>query len=249
MRSVKKLKNVLVPLVAVLIFMGACEKQSGNPYLTEEYTNRHNNENVLNLTESSEIPTMDTVMQRDIVSGNVMNNVFEGLYRQGKDGEIVLGMAAEEPVITEDGLTYTFKIKEEAVWSNGEPVTAHDFVFAWRRLVDPETKGVGSHLIQDIVKNANAIISGELDSNELGATALDDKTLQVELTKPFTYFSNLLTLPVFFPQKEEYVMEMGYEYARSSETLLYNGPFVLKEWDGTGLSWVYEKNEQYWELI
>lgn len=247
MRSVKKLKNVLVPLVAVLIFMGACEKQSGNPYLTEEYTNRHNNENVLNLTESSEIPTMDTVMQRDIVSGNVMNNVFEGLYRQGKDGEIVLGMAAEEPVITEDGLTYTFKIKEEAVWSNGEPVTAHDFVFAWRRLVDPETKGVGSHLIQDIVKNANAIISGELDSNELGATALDDKTLQVELTKPFTYFSNLLTLPVFFPQKEEYVIEMGYEYARSSETLLYNGPFVLKEWDGTGLSWVYEKNEQYWD--
>lgn len=247
MKSVKKLKNVLVPLVAVLIFMGACEKQSGNPYLTEEYTNRHNNENVLNLTESSEIPTMDTVMQRDIVSGNVMNNVFEGLYRQGKDGEIVLGMAAEEPVITEDGLTYTFKIKEEAVWSNGEPVTAHDFVFAWRRLVDPETKGVGSHLIQDIVKNANAIISGELDSNELGATALDDKTLQVELTKPFTYFSNMLTLPVFFPQKEEYVMEMGYEYARSSETLLYNGPFVLKEWDGTGLSWVYEKNEQYWD--
>src|SRR5690606_7298345 len=97
------------------------------------------------------------------------------------------------------------------------------------------------------VKNANAIISGELDSNELGATALDDKTLQVELTKPFTYFSNLLTLPVFFPQKEEYVMEMRYEYARSSETLLYNGPFVLKEWDGTGLSWVYEKNEQYWD--
>lgn len=247
MRSVKKLKNVLVPLVAVLIFMGACEKQSGNPYLTEEYTNRHNNENVLNLTESSEIPTMDTVMQRDIVSGNVMNNVFEGLYRQGKDGEIVLGMAAEEPAISDDGLTYTFKIKEDAVWSNGDPVTAHDFVFAWRRLVDPETKGVGSHLIQDIVKNANAIISGELDSNELGATALDDKTLQVELTKPFTYFSNLLTLPVFFPQKEEFVIEMGYKYAKSSETLLYNGPFVLKEWDGTGLSWVYEKNEQYWD--
>lgn len=241
------MKNIFVPLLAVLLFMGACEKQSGNPYLTEEYTNRHNNENVLNLTESSEIPTMDTVMQRDIVSGNVMNNVFEGLYRQGKDGEIVLGMAAEEPAISKDGLTYTFKIKEEAVWSNGEPVTAHDFVYAWRRLVDPETNGVGSHLIQDIVKNATAVISGELNPSELGAVALDDKTLQVELTKPFTYFSNLLTLPVFFPQKEEFVAEMGYEYAKSSETLIYNGPFVLKEWDGTGLSWVYEKNEHYWD--
>lgn len=234
-------------LLAAVFFLGACQKEAGNPYLTEEYTERQSNQTVLNLTETSEIPTMDSVMQRDIVSGNVMNNVFEGLYRQGEEGEIVPGIVAEEPIVSEDGLTYTFKLKENAFWSNGDPVTAHDFVFAWRRLVDPETKALGTHLIEDIIQNATDILRGELNPAELGASAIDDKTLEVKLTKPITYFNNLLTLPVFFPQNEQFVTEMGYDYATSSETLLYNGPFALKEWDGTGLSWIYEKNEQYWD--
>lgn len=234
-------------LLAALFLLGACQKEAGNPYLTEEYTERQSNEAVLNLTETSEIPTMDSVMQRDIVSGNVMNNVFEGLYRQGEDGEIVPGVIAGEPKISEDNLTYTFKLNEDAVWSNGDPVTAQDFVFAWRRLVDPETEAMGTHLIKDIVQNASEILAGELDPTELGVEAINNQTLEVQLTKPITYFSNLLTLPVYFPQNEQFVTEMGYDYATSSETLLYNGPFVLKEWDGTGLSWVYEKNEQYWD--
>ena len=247
MKRKKHTKKLVGAILGAIFFLGACQKEAGNPYLTEEYTERQNNQTVLNLTETSEIPTMDSVKQRDIVSGNVMNNVFEGLYRQGEEGEIVSGMAAEEPTISEDGLTYTFKIKENAFWSNGEPVTAHDFVFAWRRLVNPETKALGTHLIKDIVQNASGILAGELEPVDLGATALDNKTLEVQLTKPITYFKNLLTLPVYFPQNEQFFNEMGYDYATSSETLLYNGPFTLKEWDGTGLSWIYEKNEQYWD--
>ncbi|MBM6613449.1 peptide ABC transporter substrate-binding protein [Desemzia sp. RIT804] len=240
-------KKLIGTLLAAIFFLGACQKETGNPYLTEEYTEKQNNQNILNLTETSEIPTMDSVRQRDMVSGNVMNNVFEGLYRQAEDGEIVLGMAADEPAISEDGLTYSFKLKENAIWSNGDPVTAQDFVFAWRRLVDPETKALGTHLIEDIVQNASEILAGEIKPTELGVAALDDKTLEIQLVKPITYFSNLLTLPVFFPQNEQFVTEMGYDYATSSETLLYNGPFTLKEWDGTGLSWIYQKNEQYWD--
>lgn len=234
-------------LLTTLFFLGACQNEAGNPYLTEEYTERQSSQNVLNLTETSEIPTMDSVLQRDMVSGNVMNNVFEGLYRQAEEGKIVLGMASEEPIVSEDGLTYTFTIRENALWSNGDPVTAKDFVFSWRRLVDPETNALGTHLIEDIVQNASEILAGELNPEELGVTALDDKTLEVQLVKPITYFSNLLTLPVFFPQNEQFVTEMGYDYATSSETLLYNGPFTLTEWDGTGLSWIYQKNEQYWD--
>src|SRR5699024_2096164 len=85
---------------------------------------------VLNLIESAELPTMDSVLATDAASFNVMNNVNEGLYRQGPDNKLVLGMAAEEPEVSEDNLTYTFKIREDANWSNGDPVTANDFVFA-----------------------------------------------------------------------------------------------------------------------
>lgn len=248
MNQKKLTKNTFAFLFIALLFLAACQKKTGNPYLTEEYiTERETAQNVLNLTETSEIPTMDTVKQRDRISANVMNNVFEGLYRQSESGELVLGMAAEEPVVSSDGLTYTFLIKEDAVWSNGDPVTAHDFVFSWRRLVDPETTALGSHLIADVVQNAGEIIQGEKSVTELGVEAVDDKTLQVTLARPVTYFKNLLTLPVFFPQNEAFVQEMDENYATSSGALLYNGPFVLGEWDNTGLSWVYQKNDTYWD--
>lgn len=235
-------------LFMALFILTACQNKTGNPYLTKEYlSERETAKNVLNLTETSEIPTMDTVKQRDRISSNVMNNVFEGLYRQGDDGALLLGMAAEEPEVSSDGLTYLFSIKEDAVWSDGTPVTAHDFVFAWQRLVDPQTKALGSHLIDGVVQNASEILQGEKNVTELGAIALEDKVLEVTLTRPITYFKNLLALPGFFPQNEQFVKKMGTNYATSNETLLYNGPFVLSEWDGFGLSWVYQRNKKYWD--
>ncbi|EDP68277.1 oligopeptide ABC transporter, oligopeptide-binding protein [Carnobacterium sp. AT7] len=202
---------------------------------------------VLNLVESAELPTMDSALATDAVSFNVMNNVNEGLYRQGPDGELVLGMAAEEPKVSEDGLTYTFKIREDAVWSNGDPVTANDFVFSWRRLVNPETAAEYSYMIDGVVKNATAILTGEMAPTELGITATDDKTLEIQLEKAVPYFESLTTLSMFFPQNEAYVTEQGDAYASDSDHVLYNGPFVLDEWDGTGLSWVMNKNEDYWD--
>ena len=145
----------------------------------------------LNLVESAELPTMDSVLATDAVSFNVMNNVNEGLYRQGPDGELVLGMAAEEPEISEDGLTYTFKIREDAVWSNDEPVTANDFVFAWTRLTTPETAAEYSYMIDGVVLNATAVLQGEMDPSELGVTAIDDKTFEVQLEKAVPYFESL----------------------------------------------------------
>lgn len=235
-------------LFIAVLFLTACQEETGNPYLTDEYlSERETGKNVLNLTETSEIPTMDTVKQRDRISSNVMNNVFEGLYRQGEGGELLLGMAAEEPEISNDGLTYTFLIKEDVVWSDGTPVTAHDFVFAWRRLVNPETEALGSHLINDVIQNASEILQGEKNVTELGVKALEEKVLEVTLVRAIPYFKNVLTLPVFFPQNEQFVTEMGTDYATSSGTLLYNGPFVLSEWDGFGLSWVYQRNAKYWD--
>lgn len=204
-------------------------------------------EQVLNLIESGEIPTMDSVLNTDVVGGNVMNNVFEGLYRQGLDGKLVLGMAEAEPETSEDNLTYTFKIREDANWSNGDPVTANDFVYAWQRLADPDEAASYNYMIQDIVENATEIINGEMEPSELGVTAVDDKTLEIKLVRAVPYFKDLLTLPMYYPQNQAYVEELGDKFASNSDNLIYNGPFTLTEWDGTGLSWVYQKNEDYWD--
>lgn len=204
-------------------------------------------EQVLHVVESAEIPTMDSALTTDAVSFNVLNNVNEGLYRQGQDNDLVLGMAAEEPEISEDGLTYTFKIREDAEWSNGDPVTANDFVYSWTRLADPATAAEYSYMIDGVVKNATAILAGEMEPSELGVSATDDKTLVVELEKPVPYFESLLTLAMYLPQNEEYVTEHEGDYATNSDTLLYNGPFELTEWDGTGLTWSLVKNESYWD--
>ncbi|WP_208559179.1 peptide ABC transporter substrate-binding protein [Marinilactibacillus kalidii] len=204
-------------------------------------------EQVLNLLESAEIPSMDSSNSTDAVSNIVLNNVNEGLYRQGPDNDLQLAMAAEEPTVSEDGLTYTFKIREDAVWSNGEPVTANDFVYAWKRLVTPETAAEYAYMMDGIVKNASQVITGEMDPSELGVSAEDDQTFVVELDKQVPYFKDLLSLSMFFPLNEEYVTEKGSEYATNSDSMLYNGPFELTDWDGTGLSWSMVKSENYWD--
>ncbi|WP_407372447.1 peptide ABC transporter substrate-binding protein [Carnobacterium sp.] len=239
----KKYLQLMGLSLASVSLLAAC---GGNKEESTTNTNG-NDKQELNLIESAELPTMDSVLATDAVSFNVMNNVNEGLYRQGPEGELVLGMAAEEPEISEDGLTYTFKIREDAVWSNGDPVTASDFVFAWTRLVTPETAAEYSYMIDGVVANATAILQGEMEPSELGVTAVDDKTLEIQLEKAVPYFESLTTLSMFFPQNEAYVTEQGDAYASNSDHVLYNGPFVLDEWDGTGLSWVLNKNEDYWD--
>ena len=246
-------RNKLVSLLGLTatsaLVLAACGGGSdGDTASTESSTaGSSSEEQVLNIIESAELPNMDSAKSTDVVSGTVLNNVNEGLYRQNPDNELELAMAAEEPEVSEDGLTYTFKIREDAVWSNGDPVTADDFIYAWARLATPETAAEYSYMIDGVVKNASAILTGEMEPSELGATAVDDKTLEVQLEKAVPYFKDLLTLPMFLPQNEAFVTEQGDKYATNSDTVLYNGPFVLDEWDGTGLSWVMNKNEDYWD--
>src|SRR5699024_1439685 len=95
--------------------------------------------------------------------------------------------------------------------------------------------------------NAGAILKGDMEPDELGAKALDDKTLEVQLETPVPYFKDLLVLSMFLPQHEDFVNEMGNKYASNSDSLLYNGPFTMTNWDGTGLSWSLEKNDTYWD--
>ncbi|WP_277630977.1 peptide ABC transporter substrate-binding protein [Atopococcus tabaci] len=247
----KAKSSLLYLLLGSTFALAACGGGSDDAGVTQSDTSSGtgapSGEQVLNLVESAEIPTMDSTQATDTVAFTVLTNVNEGLYRQTLDGSLELGMAAEEPTVSEDGLTYTFKIREDANWSNGDPVTAHDFVYAWQKLVDPATAAPYSYMMEGVIANAAEIIAGEKSPEELGVKALDDKTLEVQLATAVPYFKDLTTLAMYFPQNEAFVEEQGDEYALSSEDLVYNGPFVLEDWDAAGTSWTYTKNEDYWD--
>lgn len=230
-------------------FLAACSGGSGGSNdSSSEDTKQEEVPQVLNLIETAEIPTMDSVKGTDAVAFNVMNNVFEGLMRLGQDNEPVLGVAAEEPTVSEDGTVYTWKLREDAKWSDGSQVTAEDFVFAWRRAVDPEVGSeYGPYMMSGVIKNADKVAAGELPLEELGVKAIDETTLEVTLERPVPYYISLMTFPTFYPQKEAFVAEKGDQYASNSDNLLYNGPFTLNEWDGTGTTWKMVKNDNYWD--
>lgn len=207
----------------------------------------------LKALELQAIPSMDTVMAQDTVSFTTMNNVMEGLYRLDSNQEVVGGMAEGEPEVSEDGTVYTFKLRD-AKWSNGDPVTASDFVFAWQRAIDPENASpYGPYMMDGKIKGAAEISAAgaakkEYDLNTLGVKAIDEKTLEVTLERPIPFFKSLMSFPTFYPQNQKFVEEQGDNYAKTAENLIYNGPFVLSNWDGsTASSWTYSKNAEYWD--
>lgn len=182
----------------------------------------------------------------DGLSETILQNLYEGLFKLDADDNIVEGIVDTYDV-SEDGSTYTFHLKE-AVWSNDEPVTADDFVYAWKRNMHPETFSPHAYLMGP-VKNAAPIqdpdseLYGKVD--ELGVKAVDASTLEVQLDNTVPYFTELLAHPVFYPQNEKFVAEQGEQYALEPENLITNGPFVLDSWEHDQ-KWVLKKNAKYW---
>ncbi|MBU0904887.1 MAG: peptide ABC transporter substrate-binding protein [Firmicutes bacterium] len=254
----KKSKLVwLLSLMLVLsMFLAACggeeaDKEPATPSDKDDDTAGEEpaveEEQILNLIAGSEIPTMDSSLVTDSVGFDLLNNVAEGLYRLNQENVAVPAMAEAEPTISEDGLVYTFKIRD-AKWSNGDAVTAGDFEFAWKRAMNPDTASeYGPYMMAGVLKNATEISEGSVDFNELGVKALDEKTLEVTLEKPVPYFLSLMAFGTYLPLNEKFVTEQGDAYATNSDALISNGPFTLTEWDGTGSSWSLVKNDQYWD--
>ena len=243
----KKLSLLFLSLSTALVLAACGGGSSEETDSSSEAGGNGSGEQVLNLVETAEIPSMDSSQATDTVAFTVLTNVNEGLYRQTEDGSLELGMAEEEPTVSEDGLTYTFKIREDATWSNGDPVTANDFVYSWQKLVDPALAAPYSYMMDGVIANATEIIAGEVAPEELGVTAVDEKTLEVQLINALPYFKNLLSLAMFYPQNQAFVEEQGDQYALSSDALVYNGPFLLEDWQAAGLSWTYTKNPDYWD--
>ncbi|PFF01448.1 peptide ABC transporter substrate-binding protein [Bacillus thuringiensis] len=242
----KKIPLLLASTLTASMLLGACsyQKDDAKAKGKENTTSSSNGKQVLNLTELSEIPSMDASLASDSASSTALNNTMEGLYRIGKDQKRVPGIA-EDVQKLDDGKKYIFKLRKDAKWSNGEPVTAKDFVYSWKRAVNPDTKATYSYIMFDI-KNAEKIHKKELPADQLGVKAIDDYTLEVELDNPVPYFVDLTVYPVFYPLNENFVKAQGDKFGLEANTTLYNGPFVMSDWKHEQ-SFQFKKNPSYWD--
>lgn len=194
------------------------------------------------------VQSLDPQQATDGTSFEVIADYTDGLMQMDADGKAVPAIA-ESYELSEDGLTYTFHLREDAVWSNGEPVTAADFVFGWQRAVDPSVASEYAYMLSDIgqIKNAAEIIAGEKDKSELGVTAVDDHTLQVELNVPVSYFLSLMYFPTYYPVNQAFFESCGDTFATSPETTLSNGAFVLDTYEPAATTVHLTKNPDYYD--
>ncbi|BDZ29712.1 peptide ABC transporter substrate-binding protein [Lactiplantibacillus sp. WILCCON 0030] len=201
---------------------------------------------VLNWSENGQdLSTLDPSLAVDVISGTMINNSQEGLYRLGNNSKVTPGIATSTKV-SKDKKTYTFTLRKNAKWSNGDQVTANDFVYGWRRTVNPKTASQYAYLYSGI-KNADKITNGKAKASSLGIKADGKYKLTVTLEKPIQYFKLLMGFVVFFPQNQHAVEKYGKQYGTSSSKMVYNGPFKMTGWQGTNSTWTLVKNNQYWD--
>ncbi len=190
---------------------------------------------------STEPPQLNSSLSTDQVSGMVLGHVMEGLLRYDEHNRIVPGVA-ERWEIRRDGAT--FRLRGDARWSDGRPVTAHDFVFAWRLGLDPANASEYAFILYAI-RNGEAVNRGELPLEALGVRAVDDRTLEVEFERPIAYFDKLTIFSTYYPIRRDFYESTGGAYGADHDKLLYNGPFLIASWVH-GASLRMEKNPHYW---
>ncbi|MCZ0716961.1 peptide ABC transporter substrate-binding protein [Aerococcus kribbianus] len=236
-------KSKMIIGLATTLLLAAC---SGNSSGDSGSSNGNSSEGaVVNYVAPTEIATLDSSLVTDMNSANYLGHIQEGLYWENEENEVQPALAKDMPQVSEDGLTYTIKLRKDAKWSNGDPITAHDFVYAIQRLADPNTGAPYSYLLENFA-NAKAVLAGEADVDTLGVRALDDYTVEIKLDQATPYMLNLLAFPVLYPLNQDFVEEKGDAYGTSADNLLFSGPFVLENWDGTGLEWTLVKNPDYY---
>ncbi|MGG1661275.1 peptide ABC transporter substrate-binding protein [Brevibacillus sp. NRS-1366] len=209
---------------------------------TTQPTQEKSQEMVLNWNaDGGEPPTADPGLASDGTSFDVITACFEGLTRYGPDGKIA-NAAAESYSVSPDLLTYTFKLKKDMHWNNGEPVTAHDFEYAWKRNLDPETGAEYAYMLF-FIKGAEEFNTGKATRDQVGVKAVDDLTLEVRLNSPAPFFYELTAFPTLFPLHQKTV-EANPNWASSPENYVGNGPFKMELWEHKN-KLVLVKNEKY----
>lgn len=233
-----KSKHFLAGLITLLAagVLAACSNSNSSS---------NTNKSVMNTSTPNEISTLDSSKYGDTTSSEILQNSMEGLYRFDKKNNPYLAGATSVKK-SKDEKTYTFKLRKNAKWSNGDPVTADDYVTAWRRTVDPKNSSLDSDSFA-IIKNGTKITQGKAKVNSLGVKTLDKHTLQVTLENPIPYLPQILEGAQFYPQDTKVINKLKDKYGTSSKNIVYNGPFVVKGWTGSNLKWSLVRNKNYWD--
>ena len=225
-------KKILMIICAALLITGCGGEESAS-------------NNKFSVMLGSNVVSLDSGQCTDVASFEMIANCIDGLTQLDADGKAIPAIA-ESFDVSEDGKTYTFHLRD-AKWANGNPVTADDFVFAWRRhcqKAEEYAYVMGSTVA--CVKNADAVIKGG-DPTTLGVSAPDPKTFVVELDAPVSFFPLLMTFPTFYPINEKFYnsLDSG-SYGTTPETFLSNGAFVLSEYLPGTANIKLKKNDSYW---
>ncbi|MBX9974507.1 peptide ABC transporter substrate-binding protein [Cytobacillus firmus] len=246
-------KRMFILLLSLMVLLAGCNfsgKSSTEPAESEggdkpAKQSEGKNENVLNLSLDNDIPDLNQVKTTDAISFAILNNVMEGLFRLDENNEPQPAMA-ESYEKSEDGLTYTFKLKDGIKWSNGDTVTANDFKYSWLRAMHPDTAGSYASILTEYIKGGAEFAAGEAEADAVAIEVKDDRTLTVELVQPTPFFLGLTAFVTYFPLNEKFVSEQGDKFALTNDSILYNGPYVLTDYDqAKGVS--MEKNPEYWD--
>nr|WP_139124600.1 peptide ABC transporter substrate-binding protein [Enterococcus termitis] len=247
MKKMKSTKLISVMMLSTLV-LAACGGGGKTDSTSSTDGKKASGEQLFRVVVQQEMPSADLSLATNTISFSALNNVYEGLYRLDDKSKPQPAGASEMAKKSDDGLTYTFKLREDAKWSNGDPVVAADYVYGWQRTADPKTAAEYAYMLE-LVKNGADVSAGKKELDELGIKAISDYELEVTLEQTTPYFDYLLAFPSFFPQNKKVVEEQGKDYATKSDASVYNGPFTLTDFDGPGTDteWSYTKNDQYWD--
>ncbi len=239
-----KLKKMLAGVLSAALLLAGCGTDNGGNPSTADAPDAEQYINTYVVTDPT---SFDSAMATDTIAVNMLINLMEPLLRleQQADGSLkTVEAGAESYTHSDDGLTWTFTIRENK-WSDGQQVTAEDYAYGITRLLDPATAAPYSYLLMPL-KNAAAVNSGELPVEELGVKALDEKTLEIQLEGPTSYFMGLLYHTVMLPARKDLVEQYGDQYGTAIDKMAYNGPFKAESWVHNS-EIVFVKNDQYWD--
>ncbi len=235
----KKNLLALVLAIAMIFSLSACSTPKGS---VDGDGKGSSGEKVFRYAVGTEPTTFDPNMGNSIGDNEIQHAITENLTRN-TGGKVTPGLA-EKWDISDDGTVYTFHLRESK-WSDGEVITAQDFEYSWKRLADPAT-GSPYQFIVGVLKNGNAIIAGEAAVDDLGVKALDEKTLEVTLENPTSYFLSMLgSQSNFSPLRKDIVEKYGADFAATADKNVYSGPFKMVSSENN--EYVFEPNEYFWD--
>lgn len=229
-----------ISLASIMLFTTACGGGSSNGSKDGQ---------TINAAFDADPTTLDPQKGSDVYGNDVIVNTFEPLLRlkDGKDGATeIVKAAASDYKVSEDGLTYTFTIRDGMKWDDGKPLTAKDFEYGIKRTADPKT-GAESAFLLEPIKNFKAVNNAKTNTplDQLGVKAIDDKTLEIKLEAPTEYFLRLVPFRVMLPQRQDIVEKFGDKYGSEADCYIGCGPYKLTEWvHGSKLTLV--KSDTYW---